>query len=153
MKTCSVCKQDKPLSDFYMDKRRQKPLSRCKPCGVINSRQYRAKNPSLEKNRYQRDRRVVRERHLLRKYGVCLSSYELMFESQEGACAICRKTQKRSFDVDHCHATGKVRGLLCSNCNRMIGHAGDRIAILQEAAAYLAKFVPEVAAAFVRAAA
>ena len=66
--------------------------------------------------------------------------YQEMYHSQEGCCAICRKQQERAFDVDHNHATGEVRGLLCTNCNRMLGHAGDSAANLRAAADYLESF-------------
>lgn len=81
-----------------------------------------------------------RERHLIRKYGLTLMDYQEMYDSQGGCCAICRKVQRRAFDVDHNHATGEVRGLLCTNCNRMLGHAGDSVVNLRAAADYLESF-------------
>ncbi len=93
MKVCCVCKVEKPLTEFYMDRRRQRPMSTCKPCGTIKARDYRQRNPELEKRRYARERELVRERHLVRKYGVTLDLYDQMFRAQGGACAICRKKQ------------------------------------------------------------
>lgn len=86
----------------------------------------------------------------MRKYGVDLAAYEKMFVNQNSKCAICRKEQERAFDVDHDHKTGCVRGLLCTNCNRMIGHSHDDPQRLIAAAEYL-RAVPQVAEVIFRA--
>jgi hypothetical protein len=74
------------------------------------------------------------------KYGITISEYDLLFKEQEGACAICKthqSTQPIALAVDHCHTTGKVRGLLCGKCNRGIGLFEDREDILVSAIHYL----------------
>jgi coenzyme F420-reducing hydrogenase beta subunit len=144
MKQCSRCKLTQPDDQFWIERRRNKLGSRCKSCSREVAREWRAKNPDAEKKRYKLNRQSVRERHLVKKYGVSLAEYERMFTEQGGKCAICKKQQTRSFDVDHCHSTGQVRGLLCTSCNRMVGHAGDDPERLIAAAAYL---VPQQAAA------
>lgn len=78
-----------------------------------------------------------RQRQLAEKYGITLSEYEGMFEDQEGVCAICQKPSDRPLVVDHCHATGRVRGLLCFNCNVGLGYYADRPECLRRAADYL----------------
>jgi hypothetical protein len=154
MKTCTGCKQAKPPAEFWPDGRRNGRLqARCKPCKAAAAKQWREANKHKAIERYWANPAGERERHLVRKYGVTLERYTQMLEQQGGACAICRKTQQRAFDVDHCHATGRVRGLLCTNCNRMIGHAADDASRLRAAAAYLESIVPQVAAAFIKAAA
>jgi len=64
-----------------------------------------------------------------------------MEQAQGGVCAICGKPEAtartKRLCVDHCHETGKVRGLLCSHCNRAIGLLGDSCAILASAITYL----------------
>lgn len=65
-----------------------------------------------------------RNKQLIRKYGITLEDYEVLLKNQGGVCGICGKPPKpdRALDVDHDHKTGKVRGLLCHNCNyRVLG--------------------------------
>ena len=149
MKACSVCKQEKPLADFWPDRRRKNGhMARCKACNTLQAKKYRQAHPEHGLKRYWSNPQGERERHLVRKYGVTQADYDQMYAAQGGACAICRKTQKRAFDADHDHATGRVRGLLCTSCNRMIGHAGDNAGCLRAAADYL-EVVPQVAAQFI----
>ena len=80
-------------------------------------------------------------------YGLSLEDYNFLLEKQDNKCAICEcnefenrwtnKNNKLPFVVDHCHTTNKVRGLLCDNCNLMIGHAKDNIETLTKAIKYL----------------
>ena len=140
MKTCTKCREAKPLSEFWHDRSKKHGFSaRCKPCKTKDHNVYR-KAKGYDAKRYAKNPTRERERHLIRKYGVTLADYQEMYSSQEGRCAICRKQQERAFDVDHNHATGEVRGLLCTNCNRMLGHAGDSAINLRAAADYLESF-------------
>lgn len=73
-------------------------------------------------------------------YGIDISEYNNILAKQNGRCAICGKSKdefKRNLAVDHDHKTNKVRGLLCDNCNPLLGHAKDNIDILQRAIEYL----------------
>lgn len=73
-------------------------------------------------------------------YGMEPDEYAIMLESQFGTCAICgRPPKSRSLHVDHDHATGDIRGLLCHNCNTAIGLLGDDIAIMSRAVEYLSR--------------
>jgi len=137
MKTCTKCQQEKPLANFWPDRRRGGVLPHCKACKAASARRWRAANPHKEFERYWNNPQGERERHLVRKYGISQADYDRMLTAQNGGCAICHKTQERAFDVDHNHQTGEVRGLLCTNCNRMVGHAGDDAERLEAAAAYL----------------
>lgn len=79
------------------------------------------------------------------RYGISLEDYDAMVDRQENLCAICRGvTEGRPLCVDHCHDTGKVRGLLCVTCNVGLGSFRDRTDLLIAAAKYLraAKGVP-----------
>jgi hypothetical protein len=81
--------------------------------------------------------KYARNWRLKTKYGLTRESYNAMLTAQNGGCAICK--QVLTMHVDHCHSTGLVRGLLCVNCNRMLGYAKDRPELLTRAAAYLAR--------------
>ncbi len=79
-------------------------------------------------------------------YGVDAARYQQMLREQGGGCAICRQPEKitdnasgkvKDLAVDHCHATGAVRALLCSACNTAIGLFNDDVALLAKAQAYV----------------
>jgi hypothetical protein len=81
-----------------------------------------------------------RDLALRNAYGISLEEYDNMLESQLGCCAICAMTPEkngRRLDVDHCHETGRVRGLLCASCNLGIGKFKDNPSLLAEAIKYL----------------
>jgi len=98
-------------------------------------REYRRSDPILEKERY-----------LLSRFEISMQDYNNMLSAQGGVCAICKQpeTHKRNgkvkaLAVDHHHGTGKVRGLLCSDCNTGIGKLKDSPDVLQSAIDYLRK--------------
>jgi hypothetical protein len=75
---------------------------------------------------------------LVQTYGISTEDYELMLAYQNGACAICRRTPRYHMDVDHCHKTGAIRGLLCKLCNRrLLPAARDDVPTLFRAVDYL----------------
>ena len=77
-------------------------------------------------------------RTVLKKYGLTQIDFEVMYEAQGGMCAICeRKSIRKSFCVDHDHTTGKVRGLLCGECNIGLGKFKDNLDLLKKAVEYL----------------
>jgi len=73
------------------------------------------------------------------RYRLTPDDYNTLLFKQGGGCAICGKSpdQVTSFHVDHCHDTGRVRGLLCAKCNLLLGHADDSTQRLRRAIAYL----------------
>jgi len=79
---------------------------------------------------------------VLKRYGLTPVDYAAMLDAQGGRCAICGEEAERTarrLSVDHCHATGKVRGLLCRDCNVGLGVFGDEAEALRRAAEYLEK--------------
>lgn len=90
--------------------------------------------------------RLLASRYLQRTYGITLDDYEAMLEEQGGRCAICGSEgftmaahHKAKLVVDHCHKTGKVRGLLCHNCNRALGLFKDSRDSLMKAIDYIGR--------------
>jgi len=76
----------------------------------------------------------------LRKYGLTLEDYDRMLREQGGGCAICGGDNKgKPFDVEHCHTTGKVRGLTCRRCNSLVAVFERTDDLLGKVAEYLAK--------------
>jgi hypothetical protein len=76
-----------------------------------------------------------KHRERLMKYGLTPEAFAELMRTHGGACALCRSTTRLS--VDHDHATGQIRGLLCAGCNAAIGILGDSVAGLQRALQYL----------------
>lgn len=72
-----------------------------------------------------------------RKYGLSPEAYQLMLLEQKNACGICNENFSKYPNVDHCHKTGEVRGLLCGNCNKALGGFKDSLEILGRAKEYL----------------
>jgi len=78
----------------------------------------------------------------LKRYGLTEETYSQLFEGQGRACAVCRGDtpgSTKGWHVDHCHTTGKTRGILCNHCNLMLGYAKDSKATLTNAVEYLRK--------------
>ena len=90
--------------------------------------------------------RYFRNHHLVKTYGINIEQYEAIYKVQRGVCAICGSmpdVSKHGFArlvVDHDHATGKIRGLLCNNCNRALGLMKDDEITIQKFLDYLARF-------------
>jgi hypothetical protein len=81
-----------------------------------------------------------RRKHRLRCiYGISLEEYDAMLDRQGGVCAICKRKpdEGKALFVDHCHVTGRVRGLLCGKCNSVLAFGNDDPDILRAAIAYL----------------
>ena len=140
MKTCTKCNAEKPDSEFSKDRRKpDKLMTRCKACRKVANDQWRESHPLHDHDRYWKNKDKEQERHLIRKYKITLADYEAMLKRQNGKCAICGKPEpeNKRLDVDHCHKTNQVRGLLCTSCNRVLGHAWDNPERLRRAADYL----------------
>lgn len=105
----------------------------------------------MQRARYKADpekySNYFRNRHVLKTYGITQEQYEQMYRDQGGVCAICgaipdiHRHGISRLAIDHCHVTGKVRGLLCNNCNAGMGILGDTVAHLEAAMAYLKRFL------------
>jgi len=99
----------------------------------------RSKKWALENKEKRQE--IVRKNYLSKKYGLTLEQEIAMKLAQNNSCAICKieLLPRHKTHIDHCHKTGKVREILCNNCNVMLGHAKDSEDILKSALAYLEK--------------
>ena len=96
-----------------------------------------AVDPEFRRKRLANARRGHRKA-MLKKYGLTVEDYRALQVKQDGACAICGAKLGSALCVDHCHACGMVRGLLCLSCNTGLGHYRDDRRRLHAAVAYLA---------------
>lgn len=118
---------------------------KCKSCKNSDSRNYYHNNRErLLKRMRERDPEGRWEYNIKRWYGITAEEYYRILEEQNGGCGICGSQEPRGkrlkkFHIDHCHASGKVRGVLCGPCNLLIGAVNDDPLILETAAAYLRK--------------
>lgn len=151
---------------YWQTKSNGKAYRQCRTCRAEQMRAWQAKQPKKQRKplgptcRWGHDRSVygvrvragsrtvplcracVHERQYLRQHGLTFKDYERMLKEQSGCCAIClRDTPAPNlfFSVDHCHRTGKVRGLLCSMCNLGLGNFKDNRDSLQNAIDYLTR--------------
>jgi hypothetical protein len=108
----------------------------------INERKRRRRATDPEYRAKCNAARVKNQRaNLLERFGMSWREYELRLALQNNACAICRKKPKRRLlCIDHCHKTGKVRGLLCTLCNAALGAFADDPKRMQAATDYLTAF-------------
>lgn len=103
-----------------------KAARRCQVCRAVNARAWQAANP---------DKRLASQ---LAQYGISPAVFHATLEAQNGVCAICGDPPgAKRLHVDHCHRTGRFRGILCSPCNVGLGSFRDDPARLKAATAYL----------------
>jgi hypothetical protein len=113
-KLCRVCDEIKPHSDWHRNASASDGLStRCKACRAVQGRQG----------------------HLKRQYGITEAERDELIASQGGVCCICLAALP--VHVDHCHETGRVRGVLCFSCNAALGQFKDRPDVIRRAATYV----------------
>lgn len=134
MKTCSICKEDKKLSEFGFDKRKPDGHKyQCKCCHNAQNTAYRTAKPenhrkvNLAYARSPAGKAKQRANSLRRKFWPqmtneqAVAEYDRLLAIQKNCCGLCGIHQsllKTSLAVDHCHETKSVRGLLCNKCNR-----------------------------------
>ncbi len=118
MKLCTKCNIHQVPSEF------QKGRRQCKTC----------------RRRYFRDSGTTKNAHLKRTYGIDLTQYNQLLIEQNSCCKICKRHRSeltQDLHTDHDHKTGKVRGLLCFNCNQGLGNFKDSKGLLISAFEYL----------------
>ena len=137
LKRCVGCEQHLLPDQF------SKKSSRCKPCASAYSARWRLLNPEKARRAQKewRQRSHAAERiegyRIKYRYGLTIEDRDALREKQGDSCAICRHPFDAAPHIDHCHATGKIRGLLCDRCNRGIGYFKDDPERLRAAALYV----------------
>ena len=138
---CSFCGKEASF------KTRFTTVNECKYCKkeLLEQDRYKANtNNTKQKYRFHKECKYFhnKEKQLIKDFGITLDKYKLMYNEQKGKCDICKNNLElfnSKTHVDHCHNTGKVRGLLCSVCNLLLGYSLDDIDILNSAINYLNK--------------
>lgn len=136
-KRCSRCSEMKPRAEFNRNKsHRDGSGSYCRRCrneygrwwSKTNQEKVRLKNLKWRKSHPEQNRECNHAAWIKSEYGITRDGYSEMLLRQGGVCAICKKAETvewegvtKRLSVDHSHETGKVRALLCNNCNRVIG--------------------------------
>lgn len=124
-KTCTACGVSKDLDSFYLQK--GKHQAECKDCLKLRRSAY-----------YKANKELVRNRVAASTYGISVEEVEAL--KSRGCCDICGSDGSdftKGLHIDHCHTTGKVRGILCHSCNTGLGAFKDNTDLLQKAKDYL----------------
>ncbi|KKM66510.1 hypothetical protein LCGC14_1480460 [marine sediment metagenome] len=128
-KKCTQCKKKKDLSEFYKKQHAKDGLTYwCKSCHNSWNREHYHK-PEIKRKISKKQKEYFRNVKLKQRYGITIKDWDRMFVEQEGCCAMCGKHQSKldiSLCVDHNHKTGKVRGLLCQQCNAKLAIVEDK---------------------------
>lgn len=130
LKLCCTCKEVKTLEDFYK-KRRTQRQSECKLCTKIRRVVWWKSDAGKTSSANSK---------LKARFGLSLDDYDKMLEDQQGQCLVCGATESylgHRLAIDHCHTTGKIRGLLCKSCNVGLGNFRDSVELLTNAISYI----------------
>jgi hypothetical protein len=141
LRKCSSCGLEKQLEEHFYKQSKSRShrsggyLNQCKFCILQKNRVSQSKPKNKQK---------TWENKLQYRYGITKQDYDCLLDAQKKCCAICGTTKPSSkskkhkyFSVDHCHQTGKIRGLLCATCNSAIGLLSDCPTVAFKASVYL----------------
>jgi hypothetical protein len=130
MKICTKCGETKELDQFYMSRKSSdKRNSQCIECDRERQKLGLKRHGVIPRTKTKNEKYSS-------KYGITPACYAKLLSEQDGVCAICKEFCDK-LEVDHCHKTGIIRGLLCGKCNRGIGQFNDDIKKIQGAIDYL----------------
>lgn len=136
-RTCRKCAEEKDIESFgkYNNGTNEGRRRVCEAC-----RYKRAKEKGYATYKHKTTRQQ-RKHEIKYRYGITEEELGDMYKAQEGKCLICKQHEDTvgTLNIDHCHTTGKVRGLLCKRCNMGIGYFKDNVELLRKAAKYLEK--------------
>lgn len=147
MKQCAACKETKSLSEFYdegrtsliVGKRLDGKVPYCRDCTKVRAKEYRDRKRAENLELWRLNQRRHQRKY---NYGLTQEQYDAMLLAQGCVCAICNAEPIGNgkwsiLYVDHNHKTGKIRKLLCKDCNDLIARAEEDISILESAIQYL----------------
>lgn len=145
LKKCKTCEEILPLDKFRKTGGGRWYNSYCVDCTSVHNKEYRDRDPETYRRKlrekYHSNREHYRDLSRRTLYNVPLGTYDLLYEQQNGKCAICggeKGTRSdKAFAIDHCAETNDIRGLLCSPCNQGIGYFKHNIELLEAAINYL----------------
>jgi len=143
LKTCTKCKKAKSLDLFHNNKNNKDgKMYICITCRRNYKKEYYKKTADHQRKRsreYHNDHPNHNKEYILKsKYGISINDKIEMLKNQNNKCFGCNKSLvETSSNIDHDHKTGKIRGLLCNNCNLTLGLVYDNISILQNLIRYL----------------
>lgn len=133
-KYCPDCGEDLLLSEFYNSRSTGSgKTAYCKEHQTARTNVWR-------KNNRARVLELQKECVIRTQYGLSMKEYNDLLSTQRGLCAICERPERvanRRLAIDHCHTTGRVRGLLCRSCNVSLGNFNDSVELLQKAIEYI----------------
>ena len=140
-KTCSKCQTAKPLGDFHKCARARYGVQPwCKPCQfqwVVDNRE---KRKAQQRAWYDRNRADIPVKKRAQKYGITVEELRELLKATHCECCgreLSKDPHAHTTHIDHCHATGKIRGVTCRYCNVAIGQIGDDPEKADAIAAYL----------------
>jgi hypothetical protein len=142
-KECQTCHRSLPLSEFNNrcdGRKHNRPRSYCRECYAVYMKDWRKKSREKDLIQY---RKKEKEFNIKTNYGISLTDYNQMVESQDGKCYICginKDSLTRKLAVDHNEKTGQVRALLCTNCNTALGLFKENTVSMFRAIEYLKVF-------------
>lgn len=147
---CVVCVQNRTTKYHTSNEGRMKQLqkewyTKNKTKVIQKAKQWNAENKETfkENNSYSKRGSYLRRR----KFGISETEFAELFNNADDKCQICKqpetttnsKGETKALAIDHCHKTGKVRGVLCQKCNTALGGFKDSIELLENAIRYLSK--------------
>jgi len=148
-KECSKCGIRKAAEDFPKNNAFEfGRASECKACHNARGRKWRAM-AMKERPEFRERREKSQRKARAKKYGLTLKELDSLETRSGGVCEICDNppnmagTSSNALNVDHCHKSGKVRGMLCSRCNLTIGVVGEDPSVLESMIAYLRRYKGE----------
>lgn len=159
---CSKCGKSEPEVKFYVNPESGKQQSWCNTCMSAQSKEYYRRNREIRLEyarlynqsppgraakrrrnavvRNHPNKKAINRKYVLKwKYGITVEDYDVQSKRQGGRCGICRRfpSKGKPLSVDHCHATGRVRGLICNRCNTAIALMDDTLEGCLRVADYL----------------